>query len=38
MVLYGIMKKKEVYERKRPYFRYTLKKNKIDFLLIVEKT
>lgn len=37
MVLYGIVEKKEVYERKRPYFRYTLKKNKIEIVIDLEE-
>ncbi len=37
MVLYGIVKKKEVYERKRPYFRYSLLKKKIAIVIDLEE-
>ncbi|MFK5856826.1 MAG: hypothetical protein QM503_11890 [Bacteroidota bacterium] len=36
MVLFEIVEKKEVYERKRPYNRYSLKKKKIELLIDLE--
>ena len=33
MAAYNIIEKKEVYERKRPYYRYTLKKTKIEIII-----
>ena len=37
MVLYGIVEKKEVYEKKRPYYRYFLKKKKIEIIVDLDK-
>jgi len=38
MALYDIIEKKEVYEKKRPYFRYAIKKKKIEILIDLDET
>ena len=38
MADYDIIEKKEVYEKKRPYNRYTLKKKKIEIVIDIEST
>ena len=37
MVVYGIVEKKEVYEKKRPYYRYFLKKKKVEIIIDLDK-
>ena len=37
MTAYGIIDKKEVFERKRPYFRYSIKKKKIEIIIDLNK-
>ena len=37
MSLYGIAEKEKVYEKKRPYFRYSLKKKKIEIIIDLEE-
>jgi predicted transcriptional regulator len=37
MVLYDIVEKKEVYEKKRPYNRYSIKKNKIEIIINLDE-
>jgi hypothetical protein len=37
MALYDIIEKFEVYEKKRPYFRYAIKKNKVEIIIDFEK-
>ena len=37
MVLFDIVKKKEVYEKKRPYNRYSIKKNKIEIIINLDE-
>lgn len=37
MAEYGIIEKKEVYEKKRPYYRYAFKKKKIEIIIDLEE-
>ncbi len=37
MALYDIIEKKEVFEKKRPYYRYSSKKNKIEIIIDLNK-
>ena len=37
MVEYDIIEKKEVYEKKRPYYRYAIKKKKIEIMIDLEE-
>lgn len=37
MASYDIIEKKEVYERKRPYFRYSIKKKKIEIIIDLDE-
>jgi predicted transcriptional regulator len=37
MTLYDIVEKEEVYEKKRPYYRYSIKKKKIEIIINLEE-
>ncbi|MEN8125556.1 MAG: hypothetical protein ABFR32_10540 [Bacteroidota bacterium] len=37
MASYDIIEKKEVYEKKRPYFRYSIKKKKIEIIIDLDE-
>ena len=37
MALYDIIEKKEVFEKKRPYYRYSSKKHKIEIIIDLDK-
>ena len=37
MTLYDIIEKKEVYEKKRPYYRYSIKKKKIEIIINLDE-
>lgn len=37
MAVYDILEKTEVYEKKRPYFRYAIKKKKIEIVIDLDK-
>ncbi len=37
MVSYEIVEKKEVYEKKRPYYRYSINKNKIEIVINLDE-
>lgn len=37
MALYDIIEKREVFEKKRPYYRYSSKKNKIEIIIDLNK-